>query len=97
MPKGYWIAHIAVEDAEQYKEYVRRGAAAFSKYGANFLARAGRSEEMEGGLGRSRHVVIEFPSYEDAVACYRSPEYQHAIEARAPISQGYITIVEGLE
>lgn len=96
MPKGYWIAHVAVEDLQQYQEYVRRGAEAFPKYGAKFLARGGASEEIEGGLGRTRHVVIEFPSYQAALDCYRSDEYQYAIEARAPVSQAYITIVEGV-
>ena len=44
--------------------------------------RGGRSELKEGKL-RSRAVVLEFPSYEAALACYRSPEYQAAFPTNA--------------
>ena len=96
MPKGYWIAHVDVTDAEAYKAYVQANAIAFKKYGGRFLVRNGRSEQAEGRL-RSRHVVIEFASYEDALACYRSPEYAAAIELRKPASAGDLVIIEGYD
>ncbi len=46
-------------------------------YGARFLVRGGRQQVMK-GRARSRCVVLEFPSYEAALGCYRSPEYQAA-------------------
>ena len=70
VPKGYWIAHVSVTDPHQYKLYVEGAKAAFEKYGATFLARGGRYEEVEGALDRSRHVVIEFPSLEAAHDCF---------------------------
>ncbi|MFT4095785.1 MAG: DUF1330 domain-containing protein [Rhodoblastus sp.] len=94
MAKGYWIGHVDVADPEAYKAYVQANAIAFSKYGAKFLVRGGQCEGPEGKL-RSRHVVLEFESYETAVACYNSPEYQAAIKLRAPVSTGDIVIVEG--
>ena len=60
MPKGYWIAHVDVNDPEGYKGYVAAAKPAFDKYGANFLARGGAFEATE-GKGRARNVVIEFP------------------------------------
>jgi uncharacterized protein (DUF1330 family) len=95
MAKGYWIARVDVRDFDEYKKYVDGTAVAFAKYGAKFLARGGRSEAMEGAC-RSRNVIIVFPSVEDAVACYRSPEYQHARSFRAPVADGEIVIVEGV-
>ena len=96
MAKGYWIGHVDVADPEAYKAYVQANAIAFSKYGAKFLVRGGKSEGPEGRL-RSRHVVLEFDSYEKAVACYHSPEYQAAIKLRTPVSTGDIVIVEGYD
>ncbi len=96
MAKGYWIGHVDVADAEGYKPYVAANAIAFAKYGAKFLVRGGKSEGPEGQL-RSRHVVLEFESYEQALACYHSPEYQAAIKLRAAVSTGDIVIVEGYD
>jgi uncharacterized protein (DUF1330 family) len=79
--KGYWIAHVDITDMEGYKRYQAANAKPFGMYGARFLVRGGRQEVLEGNA-RSRTVVLEFPSYEAAVACYRSPEYQAAKAVR---------------
>ena len=94
MPKGYWIARIDVTDPEAYKSYIAAATPAYQKYGAKFLIRGGRSEAVE-GTARGRNVVIEFESYDTALACYRSPEYQAAAEFRRKASQGEILVVEG--
>ena len=75
--KGYWIAHVDITDPEGYKAYQAANAKPFGMFGARFLVRGGRQEVMEGKV-RSRCVIMEFPSYEAALACYRSPEYQAA-------------------
>ncbi len=95
MAKAYWIAHVTVTNMDKYKNYVESAPPAFTKYGAKFLARGGRSEVME-GAGRDRNVVIEFDSLEDAIACYRSDEYQNARSHRIDAGIADITIVEGL-
>jgi uncharacterized protein (DUF1330 family) len=96
MAKGYWIAHVTVNDADMYPEYISTAAPAMQKYGARFLARAGRYQAME-GEGRPRNVIIEFDSFEQAVACYRSPEYQAAVAIRQRYADAEIVIVEGAE
>ena len=82
MAKGYWIANVDVRDADGYKAYVAMLPDIFRKYGGRYTTRGGRTEVVE-GKSRSRIVVIEFPSFEAAMACYRSPEYAKAI-AHAP-------------
>ncbi|MEP6830201.1 MAG: DUF1330 domain-containing protein, partial [Rhizomicrobium sp.] len=47
------------------------------------------------GQGRGRNVVVEFESYDVALACYRSAEYQAAAEFRRKASMGEILVVEG--
>ena len=74
--KAYWIAHVNVTDPEQYQHYTQRAPAAFAAFGGRLLARGGRSEAMEGRPTPQRSVVIEFDSYEQAVACYRSEAYR---------------------
>lgn len=100
--KAYWIAHVDVTDPQQYSEYTQRAPAAFELFGGRFLARGGRSEArggrseaLEGRDTPQRTVIIEFESYEKAVACYRSPEYQHAMSHRQGASKAEIVIVEG--
>jgi len=95
MAKGYWIAHVHVTDPEEYKKYVSGARAAFEAHGATFLARGGENAEVEGALGRERHVVIEFPSYQAALECYNSAEYQAARNFRAEAGVATIVLVEG--
>jgi uncharacterized protein (DUF1330 family) len=96
MTKGYWVARVDVSDPEGYKAYIAANAEAFRKYGAKFLARAGRFESLEGS-NRTRNVVIEFPSYQAALDCWKSPEYQAAIKLRQPVSTADLIILEGYE
>lgn len=95
MKKGYWIAFVTVTDEQRYPDYQRLAPEAFTTYGAVALAQGGRSEALEGPHGARRTVVFEFESYERALACYHSPEYQRAREARAGAAEVEIVITEG--
>ena len=95
MVKGYWIARVDVRDTERYKDYVSAAKPAFEKYGANFLARGGAYERLEGPV-RARNVVIEFPSLQAAHDCYHSPEYQIAAAIRQEVADAEMVIVEGI-
>jgi uncharacterized protein (DUF1330 family) len=96
MPKAYWIGRVDVHNEEGYKPYSAANPAIFRKFGGRFVVRGGKFECVEGG-SRSRNVVIEFPDYESAVACYRSPEYQANIRVRQPHAIADLVIVEGYD
>jgi uncharacterized protein (DUF1330 family) len=96
MPKGYWIVRVDITDMERYKAYVAANAEPLKKYGARFLVRAGQFENPEGS-SRTRNAVIEFPSYQAAVDCWKSPEYQQAIRLRQPVSTADLIIIEGYD
>jgi len=96
MAKGYWIARVDVTDAEKYREYIAANAEPLKAFGARFLVRAGRFEIPEGS-SRTRHVVLEFPSYQAALDCWHSPKYQQAIELRLPASTVDLVIAEGYD
>ena len=96
MAKGYWIGRVEVNNEEGYKPYAAANPAIFKKFDAKFVVRAGKFECPE-GESRSRNVVIEFPSYADAMACYRSPEYQANIKVRKPHAIVDLLIIEGYD
>ncbi|MBC8037546.1 MAG: DUF1330 domain-containing protein [Rhizobiales bacterium] len=96
MPKGYWIARVDVRDEEAYKGYIAANAKALTKFGARFIVRGGPFENPE-GVARGRNVVLEFPSYDAALACYRSAEYAGALAVRKAASQADVIIIAGYD
>ena len=96
MAKGYWIVGLDVSDQEAFKSYLQATPGALGKFGGHFLARAGRFENPE-GTALSRNSVIEFPSYQAALDCYASPEYQAAILLRKQVATMNLVIVEGCD
>ncbi len=96
MNKGYWIVRVDIRDTEEYKKYIAANAGPFKRYGARFLVRAGQYQTVE-GASRSRNAVIEFPSYQAALDCWHSPEYQAALKIREPVSTADLVIIEGYD
>jgi uncharacterized protein (DUF1330 family) len=96
MAKAYWIGRVDVHNEDGYKPYMVANAAIFKKWGGKFVVRGGRFTPVE-GQSRSRNVVIEFPDYDTALACYRSAEYQENIKVRQPHSIAELIIIEGYD
>ncbi len=97
MPKkGYWIANVDVRDAQVYEKYRQANAKPFAEFNARFLVRGGTQQVRE-GRANERTVVIEFPSYADAVACYESPGYQAAKDIRMSVAESNLIIIEGYD
>ncbi|WP_134678945.1 DUF1330 domain-containing protein [Paracoccus ravus] len=88
-----WIAHVNVTNPDSYGEYAKLAGPAIAAHGGAFLARGSRYVQLEGNE-RARNVVARFPSVEDAVACYHSPEYQAALEFAKGAAERDLVIVE---
>ncbi len=95
MAKGYWIARVDVTNEDGYKHYAAANAIS-KKIGGRFVVRAGKFEAMEGSR-RSRNIVIEFPDYAAALACYRSSEYQKNIKRRIGNADVDLLVIEGYD
>ena len=93
---AYVIAEIDITDPAAYEEYRKQVPGVIARYGGKYIVRGGKVEALEGGWSPKRVAVVEFPSMEQALKFYRSPEYAPLIAIRQKASRGKLVIVEGL-
>ena len=95
---AYWVARSKINDSVEYKKYTDLVPDIVARHGGKFLARGGNYRIMEGPEKFHRFIVIEFPTLEQGVACFNSPEYQEAAAFRRG-GAGVVenVIVEGIE
>jgi len=75
------ITREKTRNAAELEEYRKLAPASFQNHPATFLAIHGRQEVLEGPKNEDI-IILEFPSYEAALAWYHSPEYQAACKYR---------------
>ena len=95
--KGYWIGRVDVSNPDAYQNYVKANARPPSPNSAPASWCAAARIASAEGESRARNVVIEFPSYEAALDCWDSPEYQAAKAERDGHAVADIIIIEGYE
>jgi uncharacterized protein (DUF1330 family) len=97
MAKGYWLARLDISDRETFAEYRKRNAAPIAKFGGKFVIKGGRAETPL-GPPRGENVLIEFESYDQALACFHSDDYQAAAQyLKRACAVIEFAIVEGSE
>jgi uncharacterized protein (DUF1330 family) len=79
---AYWVARSRIIDPVEYKKYTDPLPEIFARHGGKVLARGGKYRVMEGPETFGRFIVIEFPTFDQAVACFESKEYQDAAAFR---------------
>ena len=97
MKKGYWVvAYRSAPDDSAAKAYAELAVPALEAFGGRFLTRsASRVQPHEAGLPQ-RTVVVEFESYDQALACYESEAYKKALQAFGSSAERDFRIVEGI-
>ena len=96
MAKGYLVVcYREILDPQKLRTYAELAPKAMLPRGAKILARDGRVEAFEDGLAE-RTILVEFPSYKEAVEAYHSPEYQAAVAALGDGAVRDFRIVEGV-
>ncbi len=95
---GYWIAHIDVTRSGGLQALSgRRRVRSFSQV-RRALPGARRPLRGDGRPRRARSVVVEFPELSTRrIACYRSPDYQAAIDLRRGKAEFDLVIIEGFD
>ena len=95
MPKGYWVVRANIHDQDEYYKYVEKASEIVKKNSGTFLVRGGMQKEYE-IKGYKRTVIVEFDSYQKAIDCYNSEEYQSALKHVENSANRIFTVVEGV-
>ena len=94
-PKAYVTGEIIVKDPKAYEDYKAAIASTAARFGGRYLVRGGKVETIEGDSPRGRVVIIEFDSFEKAMAFEHAPETLAASSIRHRAAQSRLFVVEG--
>ncbi|WP_042423795.1 DUF1330 domain-containing protein [Streptacidiphilus anmyonensis] len=97
MAKGYWVSvYRNIKDPEKLAAYNKLAGPAVRAGGGRLLARDGRVVAHDAGIAE-RTILIEFDSFEQAVAARASAAYQEALAVLADGVERDFRIIEGLD
>ena len=98
MPKGYWVsAYRTISGPEKLAAYIKLAGPAIQAAGGRLLVRGdGRVVAYDAGIAE-RAVVIEFDSFEQALAARESKAYQEALVALSDGVERDFRIIEGID
>tara|TARA_B100000614_G_scaffold169118_1_gene150675 strand:- start:359 stop:658 length:300 start_codon:yes stop_codon:yes gene_type:complete len=95
MKKGYWISlYFKVENQENLKKYAETVTPIIKSFGGKALVRGGEHQTFDGD-DFVRTVIWEFPSYNKAIECHNSKEYQAGWSLAKQTTKRHMQIVEG--
>jgi uncharacterized protein (DUF1330 family) len=93
--KAYWISlYLKVHNQENLKKYAETVTPIIKGFGGKPLVRGGKHETFDGD-DFIRTVVWEFPSYEIALKCHNSKEYQEGWNLAKDTTIRHMQVVEG--
>ncbi|AGL20244.1 DUF1330 domain-containing protein [Actinoplanes sp. N902-109] len=97
MPKGYWVSvYRTISDPAKLAAYNELAGPAVKAAGGRTLVRGGQVEAHDAGIAE-RTVLVEFDSFEQAVAAHESAAYREALVALADGVERDFRIVEGID
>ena len=97
MKKGYWVvAYRSISDESAVKAYAALAVPAIQSFGGRFLTRStSQVQAHEAGL-QERTIIVEFDSFDIALAAHNSEAYQKALQALGSGAERDYRIVEGV-
>jgi uncharacterized protein (DUF1330 family) len=98
MKKGYWVVvYRSISDESAIQAYGQLAGPAIQANGGRVLVRTADAVEAREAGRKQRTVIIEFESFERAVAAYNSDAYQAALKALGSATERDFRIVEGTD
>ena len=93
--RGYWVAlYKKIDNTENLKNYSDRVTPIIKSFGGKPLVRGGKYDCLE-GENFLRTVIWEFPSYEAAIECHESKEYQEGWALAQRTTERSLRIIQG--
>jgi uncharacterized protein (DUF1330 family) len=81
MKKGYWVVAYKSISESATKAYGKLAVPALESFGGRLLVRASTKVNPREADLQQRTVIVEFDSYENALAAYDSEAYKKALQA----------------
>ena len=95
MKKGYWVSlYLKVDNQENLNNYAKVVTPIIQSFGGVPLVRGGDHKTFEGD-DFVRTVIWEFPSYEQALKCHDSKEYQAGWDLAKDTTTRHMQVIEG--
>tara|TARA_B110000971_G_scaffold184434_1_gene192181 strand:+ start:155 stop:451 length:297 start_codon:yes stop_codon:yes gene_type:complete len=93
--KGYWVAlYKKIDSAKNLKDYSAKVTPIIKSFSGQPLVRGGEYQCLE-GENFLRTVIWEFPSYEKALDCHNSKEYQEGWKLARDTTERNLQIIKG--
>src|SRR5215469_18374919 len=92
---AYFVFHNRVHNAAKMQEYIPRALETMGPYNPEVLVLEEHSEVIEGSTNLQRTIVIRFRSRDDAMAWYKSADYQAVCPIRLEATEGFAVLVDG--
>ena len=92
---AYGVVDIDVKDPMTYAEYIAKAPATVTAHGGKYLARAGRTERLEGECVPKRLVILQFGSLEQAKRWLDSADYAPVKALRHKAAHSNMVVIEG--
>jgi|SRR5271167_2238829 len=94
---AYVLVNVDTSDPEKYEAYKAIAQETVAQFGGRYLVRGGRMTVLEGEWRPTRMVILEFESFERAMAWWESETYAPAKTLRQSLSKTDMILVDGYD
>ena len=92
----YLINNMTIHDRAEYDAYLRAFMDVFRTFGGHVLVAQDAPSPIEGTWPYDRTILLRFPTREQALSWYESPEYQAIVVHRFNGTTSNVVMLDGL-